>query len=72
MVRLTSEFAAGLSRRRGKGELESAFGVGAGSQLPKLLGPLSYLFCGQFYSWPLLFGETAIWQFVSVLAETVS
>lgn len=42
MVHLTSDFAAGLSRRRGKGELESAFGVGAGSQLPNQLSCLLY------------------------------
>lgn len=39
MARLTSDFAAGLSRRRGKGEPESAFGGGAGVRAPKFSGP---------------------------------
>lgn len=40
--RLTSDFAAGLSRRRGKGEPESASGGGAGVRAPESTGPSSW------------------------------
>lgn len=59
MARLTSDFAAGLSRRRGKGEPESVFGGrGWGLMAPKFRGPSEL---------------TALWElpFVLLLASAV-
>lgn len=75
MACLTSDFAAGLSRRRGKGEPESAFGGGAGVTAPRISGPfeLSVLRTTSFI---LLLasavGETAVGHVVSALAKRES
>jgi hypothetical protein len=60
MLHFTSDLAAAGSRRKGEGELEPAFAVGAVSQFPKILGPLRCLLNGQFYYWPLVFSETQL------------